>query len=91
MSSTDGPPGGFREAKVLTRLAISWSVQDVSPLTPKPPIIFPLLYNGTPPPKNIIPPAIEILPPQSPWGVARNSGLKRGCRPPNSTTNGQAA
>src|SRR5215813_4347019 len=76
MSSTNGPPGGLRPARLRTRFAISWSVHTVSPLTPSPPMIFPFeLYRGTPPPKKISPPAIRSSPPFCPLGGARNLGL----------------
>ena len=76
MSSTNGPPGGLRPARLRTRFAISWSAHEVSPLTPSPPMIFPFeFYRGTPPPKKISPPAIRSSPPLCSLGGARKLGL----------------
>src|ERR1700730_6281197 len=44
---------------------------------PNPPIIFPLLYSGTPPQKKISPPAISFAPPPVPSAGARKFGLNR--------------
>src|SRR5205823_7990070 len=80
MSSPTIPPraaGGFSPAKLRTRLAISWSAHKVSPLIPRAPTIFELLYNARPPPKKIRPPVIWCRPSSPPLGEARNFGSNK--------------